>query len=201
MFSFEEIKHLILTKYGLFSDGRDLYNLQYKDYINSTGLWQQPEELASLIHYLQDKSIKTFLNIGTFNGATLDCIVSFLPTIETCISIDPIEHDLLFKNDKVLYLKIISDQLKYLSFDLVFIDGDHSYDSTKNDFYNAGQFAKYCVFHDIHDDFILNNLDGGCTRFWQDIKNNYSHIEYISQDKPSNNMGIGILLLNGIKYV
>lgn len=195
MSAVKDIENKILHYYGLFSDGRQLYHKKYDPYIREYGLWQQPEEISSLIYFLYEKNINTFLNIGTFNGSTFHCITNLLTTIQSSISIDPIEHKKIYTNTKSLYIKTTSDFLKNISFDLVFIDGDHSYETTKNDFENVGKFAKYCVFHDIDDNFIFQDLNGGCVKFWNEIKNQYNYIEIISHSKPNKNMGIGILIL------
>ena len=44
-----------------------------------------------------------------------------------------------------------SDNYKETSFDLVFIDGDHSYESVMADYNNIGKYAKMCALHDINE--------------------------------------------------
>ena len=74
-----QIQDYVLNNYGLFIDHRSLYHDMYRPYFSTnSGLWQQPTEITDLIYFLQDKNIKTFLNIGTFNGETIDCITNLL---------------------------------------------------------------------------------------------------------------------------
>lgn len=182
----------------LYCDARG--NIYHPDYAHalstSTGMWQFPDEFADLMLFLYDKPINTFLNIGTYNGVSFNLLASFLNDCRKVqsISIDPINH-----NPTILpnfeYNDKTSVNYKNEKFDLVFIDGDHSYDSVKTDYENVGRFAKYCVFHDIDDDFIRNDpsLNGGVARFWDEIKSTKKHIEFNSSKKIMKMMGIGVL--------
>ena len=154
----EELISKILEN-KLFYDSRgNLYCDEYSNYLSKeTGLWQFPDELADLLIFLQNQNIKSFLNIGTFNSLTFNFIADYLNTINKteCITIDPIYHDRILKNEYT-YLTTTSEFFVGQKFDLVFIDGDHVYDSVKKDYENVGQHSKFCVFHDIDDDFIRN---------------------------------------------
>jgi|694.fasta_scaffold06393_15 hypothetical protein len=182
----------------LYCDDRgNIYHPDYEHALSkSTGMWQFPDEFADLMLFLYDKPINTFLNIGTYNGVSFNLLASFLNACRKvkCISIDPINHNpIILPNFE--YNDKISLNYKDQKFDLVFIDGDHSYDSVKTDYENVGKFAKYCVFHDIDDDFIRNDpsLNGGVARFWDEIKSSKSHIEFNSSKKIIKMMGIGVL--------
>ena len=77
----------------LYVDDRgNLYGKEYEAYLSyDTGIWQHPLELSHLLVWLSDKQIKSFLNIGTFNGLTFNIISSYLrelvPDVD-CLSID-----------------------------------------------------------------------------------------------------------------
>lgn len=194
----EELISKILEN-KLFYDSRgNLYCDEYSNYLSKeTGLWQFPDELADLLIFLQNQNIKSFLNIGTFNSLTFNFIADYLNTINKteCITIDPIYHDRILKNEYT-YLTTTSEFFVGQKFDLVFIDGDHVYDSVKKDYENVGQHSKFCVFHDIDDDFIRNTTAcyGGVPRFWEEIKVNKNYIEFNSPKKTHKVMGIGLLI-------
>jgi len=89
--------------------------------------------------------------------------------------------------------------------DFMFIDGDHSYDGVKADFYNFSPLVKpggYIALHDIRD--TDDHISRGCrvAPFWREIKDNYKHWEFIDSNEypgwageiiPSDCMGIGVI--------
>lgn len=190
------IKKILENK--LQADNRgNYYGDRYKDHLSfEAGLWQMPEELADLMVFLSDKNIKTFLNIGTFNGLTFNLLSDFLYSLgcEKCITLDPYNFNPPI-DSRFEYLSLTSDDFKDQVFDLVFIDGDHAYNGVKKDYENVGRLSKYCVFHDIDDDFVRHGAgnDGGVPRFWEEIKNERKFIEFIDENKAMKVMGIGVI--------
>ena len=92
------------------------------------------------------------------------------------------------------FVKSISDVLSKA--DLILIDGFHSYDAVKKDFETSLTFnPKYIVLHDIFSDACPDVV-----RFWNEIRNDYKHYEYINQyDNVNGNfLGIGLLEIDGI---
>lgn len=173
------------------------YGEKYKDFLSfESGLWQMPEELAELMIFLSDKQIKSFLNIGTYNGLTFNLLADFLFNLgcETATTLDPFNHHPVIDN-RFEYSNSTSDSYKDRAFDLVFIDGDHSYNEVKKDYDNVGKYSKFCVFHDIDDDFVRyeSSNEGGVPRFWEEIKIDRKYQEFVEQDKPIKVMGIGVI--------
>jgi hypothetical protein len=184
----DEIRDAILQR-GLYDDGRPIYAEKYRPYFSPTGLWQQPDELAGLLHYLQQQPISSFLNIGTFNGNTFNFMADFLtqnnPNMR-CVTVDNRDWGAEI-NPKYQYVIGTSRDFIGQTFDLVFIDGDHSYITARADFNFVGRTAKFCALHDIADSFIRAELPlGGCVTVWNELKkeigNVYDTFEFIATE-------------------
>jgi hypothetical protein len=74
-------------------------------------------------------------------------------------------------------------------YDLIFIDGDHSYHSVKTDYEKAISLnPKYILFHDIQDKYCP-----GVVSLWDEIKKNKdNYIEFKTRDDI---MGLGLVML------
>lgn len=89
--------------------------------------------------------------------------------------------------------------------DFMFIDGDHSYDGVRADFYNYASLVKsggYIAFHDIVDSEHHRKYGCFVSQFWNEIKNQYDYWEFIDGNdypglgegiSPSKSMGIGVI--------
>lgn len=86
--------------------------------------------------------------------------------------------------------------------DFIFIDGDHSYDGVKSDFYQYRDMigpGGFIGFHDIVDSEY--HRENGCyvAQFWEEIKKDYKHYEFLDGNSywitPSESMGIGVLVM------
>ena len=78
--------------------------------------------------------------------------------------------------------------------DLLFIDGDHSYEGVREDFYSYSDLVRgggIVAFHDIAEH---TNQTCQVARFWNEIKSQYRHEEIIA-DKNQGWAGIGILYI------
>jgi predicted O-methyltransferase YrrM len=79
--------------------------------------------------------------------------------------------------------------------DLLFIDGDHSYEGVKQDFEMYSPFVKeggIVAFHDILDHPAHPDAQVG--RFWSEIKTHYRHQEFV--ENPAQGWaGIGVLFV------
>lgn len=102
------------------------------------------------------------------------------------------------------YIARVHNEVGLGTIDFMFIDGDHTYEGVKADFYNFSPLVKpggYVAFHDIlkTDDHISR----GCRveEFWTEIKNKHEYWEFIDNNSypcfhesmPAHCMGIGVL--------
>lgn len=186
----------IICDFGLKFDNRRIY-AKYEPYMNKdeeVGLWQRPDELAPLIkHLLRECNIDSFLEVGTFKASTFLIIREFLRLKNKnlkSLTIDPnrfvlddfINHFNI--NYRMTDINSINEQ-----YDLIFIDGDHSYNSVKADYQKALSLnPKYILFHDINDKYCH-----GVVALWNEIKNiGMNNIEFKTNDEV---MGLGLVIL------
>ena len=165
---------------------------------------QNSVEWNDFIKYLQDKNITSYLEIGAREGIALRYLAERLP-LEFIAVVDlpgadwgrPKTERQLRKNLDSLDIshniaigdstdpEIIESVRR--NYDLIFIDGDHTYDGVKQDYENYKSMGGMLVFHDINQGF--NRRAYGATEFWNEIKTDDS-ITFIA---PGSQKGIGIL--------
>jgi predicted O-methyltransferase YrrM len=81
--------------------------------------------------------------------------------------------------------------------DLLFIDGDHSYNGVKEDFKVYSRLVKeggYIAFHDIHRSSFHESHGCFVHDFWDEVKGFYSHKEFYDNTENSVWGGIGLIL-------
>lgn len=161
-------------------------------------VYQDPVEFAKyLITLSKHFPICSYLEIGTAWGGSFIVTVEYLRKLNknfrVAIACDIKKYRFSLNiyskvNKYILYYIIDSQtpafkQIAKHKFDLVFIDGDHSYNAVKNDFYSVKDVS-LIGFHDILDP------NAGVKYFWDEIK--HSKRNYFEFDQ-SGNMGIGLL--------
>jgi len=164
--------------------------------------WQYPNQLSKYLKLLSTFKINSYLEIGCRWGGTFVITNEFLKLKNKNVkafACDIIEMSdilteyskhsdfkYLFINSTLLDKENVQEQI-----DLILIDGDHSYNGVKIDFERSLQYSpKYVVFHDIKSDAC-----GGVVKFWDEIKNNYKHHEFIEQYESVNGSYLGIGLI------
>ena len=78
------------------------------------------------------------------------------------------------------------------SLDVLFIDGDHTYDGVKHDFLSYSPLIRsggIVAFHDIAEH--PEKAGGDVPRFWNELKGSHRHEEIIKN--PEQGWGIGVL--------
>jgi cephalosporin hydroxylase len=168
----------------------------------------------------------SYLEIGTFAGGSAS-LVSTNSKVKNVYSIDlgspinkeiPIRNVNKFKNKQCSYeyfqgssfdknlISLVKKTVK--SVDILFIDGDHSYEGVLNDFKNFSDLVKpggYIVFDDYMDNIYSPKVKGAVDYIVLELLNNeyeiigslvYPELSLTNIDKPSSNE----FVLKKIKY-
>lgn len=108
------------------------------------GIEQNPQELSELLDFIDEHHIKTFFEIGMAQGK----LNKFMQDYGLkCYGVSPnkiegVDHIIGKSQDK--------DVIKKVGFyDMIFVDGDHSFDAVEKDWRNYLGKCKYMAFHDI----------------------------------------------------
>lgn len=178
---------------------------------------QLDAEFSPFIELVVDESITSYLEIGTARGDTFHEIVTHMPKGSKAVAVDypekswglngsqnqlrEVSKDLKKQGYDINIIwgnsqhnGVVENVTKHAPFDMVFIDGDHTYEGVKSDWENYGKLGRIVVFHDIADPGKANKRREviEVKRFWDELKVNHKYVEFI--DKTAKfPMGIGVL--------
>jgi cephalosporin hydroxylase len=166
--------------------------------------WQYPNQFSKYLKLLSKFKINSYLEIGCRWGGTFiitNEILKLKNKNVKAFACDLIDKSSILKeysnHADFTFIKINSALLDKENVreqvDLILIDGDHSYTGVKTDFERSLQYSpKYVVFHDIASDACQ-----GVVTFWNEIKNNYKHHEFVEQydSVAGSYLGIGLIEL------
>jgi len=184
------------------------------------------QELSKFLELVSRKAASTLLEIGTARGGTLFLLARAAAPNALLLSIDlppgpttggyPRWRELLYKSfaaksQKVVLVRRDSHQaecrravdtlLGNRSVDVLFIDGDHSYEGVAADFRLYSPLVRKggtIALHDIVSDFrsrhglATPSDSGGVPLFWSRVKDDYASEEIVA-DHDQDGFGIGIL--------
>lgn len=177
---------------------------------------QKPIELYDYIRFLKRQNISNVMEIGTRWGGTLATHCRLAKLDGTVVSLDWHPHeDGAEKRARLSHVACGNQNLHFVwgnshapeslaaveqilqgqKLDLLFIDGDHTYDGVKQDFQMYRHLVRdggVIAFHDIAD--CITDPEVGVPRFWNEIKSSYPHEEFLDPTHPADSMGISVLL-------
>lgn len=151
------------------------------------GIEQNPQELSELLDFIEKNHIKTYLEIGIAKGGLLRFMQDELKLQCTGITLDKRDtHEGL----NVIYGKSQDKEVikKVGFYDMIFVDGDHSFDAVEKDWRNYLPKCRYMAFHDI-----CGYRDcAGVQELWFLIKDLYPSWTFKADNKEQRS-GIGII--------
>jgi predicted O-methyltransferase YrrM len=184
---------------------------------------QKQAEIMRLVEIVRALRPETLCEIGAAGGGTTFLLAQAAASNATIITLDLAFTESRraavsrfgLKGQKVFCLqndshnpetvRLIADCLDGRSLDVLYLDGDHSYEGIKADFQLYSPFVRtggLVVFHDIVPDYKTrygietNSYVGGVPQFWQEIKAAHSQTEEIVEDYEQDGYGIGVLRWN-----
>ena len=144
-------------------------------------IWQYPNQFSKYLLVLQKLNIESYLEIGCRWGGTFILTAEYLKrfnTVKKTVAVDRIDSPVASYcalNRESQFIQLSSDSYDFKDFmrdnrfDLIFIDGDHSYEGVTNDYKLCRDLGKIYVFHDI-----VNVMCPGVVQFWNELKANES---------------------------
>ncbi len=182
------------------------------EYIDEVVLQHESEVREFLLHILKEQEIHKVLEIGTFEGGTAYIWAQLVEQYKDgkVICIDPCftpenghpaepsrKKGLIYKGksceSKILEIQGYTDDKEVqntVSFftnrdgkvDLLFHDGNHTYDGVKFDIENYSQFVKSGGWIAICD---WMDETHGVSKYWKELKNQYKNVnEFVIQKMP-----------------
>lgn len=115
--------------------------------------WQVEEEFIQFMKFILDNKIKTILEIGTYKGGTASALLKLGCEVTSIDILKQPEIEELEKNpDYSFYLRDAFIPGIEEIYDLLFIDGDHSYASCLKDYKEYKHLVReggFIAFHDV----------------------------------------------------
>jgi predicted O-methyltransferase YrrM len=198
-------------------DPDKLLDIAYSKEYSLIEPWQNRAEIVEVLKIIAKNPPKSVLEIGTANGGTLFLLTRMAQDDALITSVDlpggkfgggyPKWKEFVYKsfaknNQKINLLRanshekqtfnMVSDIFKKQKIEFMFIDGDHTYEGVKEDFltYQALLADNALVmFHDIVPHF---NPIYGVEKFWNEIKHQYTHLEFIESNQQDGK-GLGLI--------
>lgn len=164
---------------------------------------------------LPDKKFRRYLEIGSRNGDSFYAVMSAIGAGGFGLSIDLSENDnakarllatalelnnagcrasVIFGNSQDSKCVIFAGQMA--PFDLILIDGDHTYEGVSRDWHHYGGMAPVVALHDIAapDGHDSDGRPNGVRRFWSELCVRYGRNgQAFTIIEPGSSRGFGIV--------
>lgn len=208
----------LIPKLGLNNESLHEFPIEL---MNHTGkglfIWQYPNQLSQYLSFLSNLPINNFIEIGCRWGGTFILTYEYLLRFNQNLIADCIDivesrslRNYVNQNKNINYRILDSNQQKFKElynkshFDLVFIDGDHSFNGCFSDFNFFESRAEILVFHDI-----VSDVCPGVVLTWKIVKESkkYEIFEFVSQYEEVQNrtkcnyLGIGVAIKKESKFL
>jgi predicted O-methyltransferase YrrM len=169
---------------------------------------QKKYEWFELLKILNDRNekFKYGLEVGAYDGGSSISLTHFCENFITVDGNNPLRFDVnrlkqitnyegisanSFNIETINHVKNFSPN----GYDLIFIDGDHTYEGVKKDFENYFPMLNkggIVFFHDIVDSEYHRSVNCYVSKFWDEVKNTYKTLEIKDSDN-SDWGGIGVI--------
>ncbi len=163
---------------------------------------QDPNELSWFCSLTQTLGVKSYLEIGSFSGDSLYAVIANAPIGSLGVTIDIDTRPSLGTREELSNLgyiikdiqgdskdpKVINQATTLGPYDLVLIDGDHTYDGISQDWSNYKDLAPVVAIHDVAG--RDNPYTKDVYRFWQELKPGKKYIEVNFSDYQ---IGYGVI--------
>jgi predicted O-methyltransferase YrrM len=180
---------------------------------------QHATEIAAFLSYMAALRPRVVMEIGTASGGTLFLLARAATPDALLISLDlpggsfgggyrawrkPLYHSFARENQRIILLRGDSHDLALANrvrailagrpIDVLFIDGDHSYEGVKADFENYSPLVRPGGLIAFHDIVPTAQEEVTVSYFWKEISARLPSIEFIERPDQQS-YGIGVLTM------
>lgn len=176
---------------------------------------QDPDELQRFLGWVKEAGVKRYLEIGCRNGDSFFAVMKAIgpggvgvaidlpENMNSRANLDSTVHELrdagisaraYFGDSRSPHA--IEAARQGAPYDLILIDGDHTFNGVATDWKNYADLGRVVALHDVTapDGFESDGKPNGVGTFWRDVVGAHDETERIEIATPGSNMGFGIAL-------